>query len=132
MKNIEKKVKLKGEVVETVDIPVLETEEDLQAFLDAKGIDVVLKLINAQRSINICNNTRAKYRESVPGKGKRYNTAFNVLPTVVFEDGKTGLEKLQICCQLPDEDVRKKAMDELLLTPEVQAAVSKKLEEAEA
>lgn len=130
MKTIEKDVKLKGEVVEKVDIPVLETEEDLQAFLDEKGIGVILKLLNAQRSTNICNDTRAKHRESVPGKGKRYNTAFNVLPTVVFEDGETGLEKLQKCCQLPEENDRKKAMDELLLTAEVQAAVDKKLEAA--
>ena len=98
--------------------------------MDEKGIDTVLKLINTQRSTNICNAIRAEHRESTPGKGKRYNTAFNVLPTVMFSDGETGLEKLTAVCQLPDEDDRKKAMDDLLLTPEVQKAVDEKLASA--
>lgn len=130
MKTIEKSVKLAKEEVGPAQVPVLETEDDLQAYLDKVGIAKVLGVINAQVSTNICNALRGEHRESKPGKGKRYNTAFNVLPGVVFEDGETGLDKLQKCCQLPDEDGRKKAMDELLLTKEVQEAVDKKLEAA--
>ena len=129
MKTVERSVKLKKEEVGPAQIPILETEEDLQTFLDEKGIDTILKLINTQRSTNICNAIRAEHRESTPGKGKRYNTAFNVLPEVTFNDGKTGLEKLTECVSLP-EDERKEAMDALLMSSEVQKAVDEKLASA--
>lgn len=127
MKIIQKSVKLAKEEVGPADVPVLETEEDLQAYLDKAGIAKVLAIINAQVSTNICNALRGEHRESKPGKGKRYNMAFNVLPGVTFPDGETGLEKLTACATLPDEDGRKKAMDELLLSPEVQKLVDEKL-----
>ena len=93
------------------------------------GTDLVQKLINSQRSTNICNAMRTENRERMPGKGKRYNTAFDVLPEVTFDDGKTGLEKLTECVSLP-EDERKEAMDALLMSPEVQKAVDEKLASA--
>jgi len=127
MKTIQKSVKLAKEEVGPIDVPVLETEEDLQAYLDKEGIAKVLAVINAQVSTNLCNACRSEHRESKPGKGKRWNTAFNVLPTVLFEDGETGLQKLTAICSLPDEDSRKAEMDKLFQTPEVQKAVDEKL-----
>lgn len=126
MKTIEKSVKLKKVEVGPASVPVLETEEDLQAYLDKAGLPKVLAIINAQVSTNICNAVRAENRESTPGKGKRYNTAFNVLPEVTFEDGQTGIEKLTACASRPENE-RKAAMDELLMSAEVQAAVDAKL-----
>lgn len=126
MKQIERDVKLKGEVVEVAKIDVFENEEDL----DKLGLEKVLDLVNQQHSTNVCNKIRAAHREATPGKGKRYNMAFNVLPTVTFEDGSTGLEKLNECATLSDPSKRKEALDALLLSPDVQKAVDAALSAA--
>lgn len=132
MKTIEKSVKLAKKEVGPASVPILETEDDLQAFLDKEGIDNVLSIINAQVSTNICNAKRAEHRESAPGKGKRRNAAINVLMNVTFDDGETGLDKLNACCQLEDEDSRAKAVEDLLMSAEVQKAVDEKLAEVSA
>lgn len=124
MRTIEKSVKLKKVEVGPANVPVLETQEDLES-LELKEI---LDLINRQRCTDICNAVRASNREGTAGKGKRYNTAFNVLATITFEDGTTGLQRLQECASLEDENSRKTSMDDLLINnAEVQAAVDAKL-----
>lgn len=125
MKTIEKSVRLAKQEVGPASIPVYETEEDLNEL----GLPKILDLVNRQLCTDLCNAVRASHRESVPGKGKRYNMAFNVLPNVTFPDGMTGLEKLNDCASQP-EDERKNAMDALLLSPEVQKAVDEKLSAA--
>ena len=123
MKTVEKSVKLAKQEVGPAQVSVYETQEDLEAL----SLEKLLDLVNRQTCTDTCNAVRAQNRESTPGKGKRYNTAFNVLPGVVFADGATGLDKLTECATLDDEDSRKKAMDDLLMSPEVQKAVDAKL-----
>lgn len=123
MRTIDKEVKLKGEVVDVVTIDQLENEEDIA------GYDLVklLGLINRQLVTDTCNQARAAHRETAPGKGKRYNMAFNLLPTITFADGETGIDKLNACVTLEDPTKRKAALDALLLSDEVQAKVLKAL-----
>lgn len=125
MKTQSKDVKLKGEVVETVECPVYETIEELIELDPA----LLLGLVNRQTATDLANAARAKYREAVPGKGKKYNMAFNLLPTITFSDGSTGLQKLNECATLEDASKRKEALDKLLMSAEVQAEVEKALSE---
>lgn len=123
MKTKSKDVKLKGEVVEVIDVPVYENVEEIA---DAMKADVIVDLINRQLLTDLANQARARHRESVPGKGKRYNEAFNVLPDVVFDDGESGTDKL-VAATMKPENERKAALDALLQSAEVQKAVDASL-----
>lgn len=123
MKNIEKDVKLgkdesgKAKVVDTVEIKQYETAEEL-AEMDLK---LLLSLVNRQLVTDTMNAARADHRETTPGKKKRRELAFNLLPVTVFEDGESWQEKLVAC----GGDAGK--LDALLNSPEVQAAVTAKI-----
>jgi len=124
MKTEVAEVKLKGKVVDVVDIPIYENVDELAAAMKEEEI---LALINRQIRTDLCNKKRGEHRESAPGKTKRYNMAFNVLPSVEFNDGKNGLQKLQEVASIPEEAKRKEALDALLASPEVQAVVDQRL-----
>jgi hypothetical protein len=128
MKTIDVEVKMrkdgKNTVVDVCPIDVYTTEEELT---EKFSLEQILAMCNAQNRANITNKVRSSHREKTAGKGKRREYAFNCLPTVQFNDGKTGLEKLNEICALSDEDARSMALTELLETPEVQAAVDEKL-----
>ena len=118
---VTKKVKLKGVVVEELEIPQYESVAEAQENVEEK---LLLALINRQIATDMANAARGKYREGEPGKKKRYELSFNLLPTVTFEDGSSGIDKLVACAG------DKVALDALLNTPEVQAAVDAKLGES--
>jgi len=124
MKTESVEVKLKGKVVDVVDVPIYETVDELAGDIKEEEI---LQLINRQLRTDLCNKKRGEHRESAPGKTKRYNMAFNVFPSVTFSDGSTGLQKLTEIAQLPEESKRKEALDALLASPEVQAVVDERL-----
>lgn len=121
MKSNEIEVKTKGVVIATVDVPTYETiDEVLESLEEVK----ILSLVNRQNKADLTNKARADRREKSAGKGKRYETAINVLATLEFEDGETGLDKMNACMQA---EVPKEALDELLSSVEVQAAVDEAL-----
>ena len=121
MKEVTKEVKMRGVVVDTATINICESMDDVtSAFTEAE----ILALVNSQNTANICNKARAKHREKAAGKGKRYEMAFNCLPGVTFEDGQSGIEKLNAAVA---SDNPKAALDTLLASPEVQAEVDRKL-----
>lgn len=122
MKMISKEVKMKSKVVDTVQVPVIETIEELSAMDEKKLID----LVNRQVCTDMCNVARASHREAQPGKTKRYEVGFNVLCQMLFSDGETGIQKIG-SIQSQDFDVRKKALDALINHPEVQAEVTKRI-----
>lgn len=122
MKTVSKEVKMKGKTVDTVQVPVLETIDELSA-LDEK---ILIDLVNRQRCTDMCNAARSAHREAQPGKTKRYECGVNVLFQITFSDGTTGLQKLQEIQGL-DFDKRKAAMDQLIQHPEIQAEVTKRL-----
>lgn len=124
MKHESKEVKLKKQVVAVIDVPVYETVDEIAEALKAEEI---IALINRQIATDMTNAERGKHRESAPGKKKRYETAFNLFPSVTFNDGETGLQKLTAIASDPDEGSRKSKLDALLASPEVEAAVTAKL-----
>lgn len=122
MKQIDKEVKMKSKVVEVIQVPVLETADELAA-LDLK---VLLDLVNRQTATDMANQARSKHREAQPGKTKRKETALNIVWTTTFADGETGLQKVQAIAAMPESE-RKAALETLLNSPEVQAEVDKRL-----
>jgi hypothetical protein len=114
-------VKIKGQVVEEVDI--IQYESVAEA-IEAKDEKYVLGLINAQTKTNEMNAARAKHRETEPGKQKMKNLAFNLLPKLTLAGGKSGMDALIECAG----DAA--ALDALLTSDEVVAAVKKSLGEA--
>jgi len=112
------KVKLKGAVVEELDVPQYESVAEAQESVEEK---LLLALINRQIKTDMANAARGKYREGEPGKKKRYELSYNLLPSVEFDDGVPWSEKLIACAG------DKAKLDELLNSPEVQAAVDAKL-----
>ena len=119
MKTVTKDVKLKGEVVETIDIPQLENEDDVAEW----GLDVVISLANRQKVADDANACRGKYREGEPGKNRRFKAGINCLPLVQFDDGSTGIDKLKEIAGLDTPQAREKALVELIDLPEVQTAI---------
>ena len=119
-------IKTKGAVVGSVDVSVWET---LDEVLENVEPDVILSLVNRQSKTDACNKERASHREKTAGKGKRYEAAINVLYSLEFADGSTGIDRLNECIALGPNGA-KKAMDELLNSTEVQAAVDEVLEAA--
>ncbi len=126
MKTEDVEVKMKGQVVATVTVPTYETLEEV---LDALEEAQVLNLVNRQNKSDITNKARADKREKSVGKGKRYETAINILATLTFENGETGLDRLNACIALGPG--AKDAMDKLLNSDEVQAAVDDALADVE-
>lgn len=125
MRTVEKEVKLKKVVVDVVDIEVYETIEDLDSIEAA----ALLSLVNRQHTADVCNKARAKHREKTAGKGKRNILALNLLPTIDFGEGETGLDRLNTVIRdaasagsTPDS-----AMKELLGSKIVQDAVDEAL-----
>ena len=123
MKSISKEVKLKKQVVGTIDIPQYDNIDEARAEINDDAL--MLALINRTIITDATNAERAKHRETTPGKKKRYELGFNLLPTVQFDDGETGMDKLVACAG----DMAK--LTELLASPEVEAAVTAKLGPAE-
>lgn len=122
MKKVQKDVKLKKETVAVLDIDQFENiAEAVESLGEAKCVG----LINRQYIADLANTERGKHRESAPGKAKRFQTGVNCLATVIFDDGQTGIEKLTaISVRFPtDANARIKALNDLVNSPEVQAAV---------
>ena len=114
MKPIIKDVKLQKKVVATIEIPQYETVEEIAEALEAK---LMISMINRMLVTDATNQERAKHRESAPGKSKMRNLGFNILPTLTFADGKSGMDKLVACAG----DAAK--LEALLTCEEVQNAV---------
>lgn len=114
---VTKPVKLKGKVVEEKTIVQYESVAEA---IETKDEKFILGLINRQLVTDEMNATRAQYREAEPGKKKRYEVAFNLLPTLTI-NGKDGMDLLIECAG------DKSKLDALLMSDEVQAAVSEKL-----
>ena len=123
MKTDDVEVKMKGVVVATVEVPTYDTLDEVVEYLEEAKI---LSLVNRQNKADITNKARADKREKTAGKGKRYEAAINVLYELVFEDGETGQAKLNACIALGAGGA-KEAMDKLLNSEEVQAAVDEAL-----
>ena len=121
MKNAAKSVKLKGVEVAALDVPQYETVDELINGEQKLDEALILSLINRQIVTDACNTERAKHREGTPGKKKRNELAFNLLPTVEFDDGETWQDKLIAC----GGDATK--LDALINSDEVQAAVDAKI-----
>ena len=120
MKTIQKEVKLRGQVVDTASIPQCENEGDL----DSLGLAKVIDLVNRQTVTDVCNAVRAAHREKKPGSKKRLSQLLNVLPKVKFADGSTGWDKLNECSMLETEKERQAAVEKLLASAEVTAALA--------
>ena len=120
MKTIQKDVKLQGQVVDTASIQQCENEQDL----DALGLAKVLDLVNRQTVTDVCNAIRAAHREKKPGSKKRLSQLLNILPKVKFADGMSGWDKLNECSMLETEAERQTAVEKLLASPEVTAALA--------
>lgn len=118
---VSKKVKLKGKGV-VAEIAIVQYESIAEA-VEAKDEKFILGLINRQTVTDECNAERAKHREAEPGKKKRRDLAFNILPTLTI-DGKSGMDMLIECAGNAEK------LEALLTSEEVQAAVSEKLGEA--
>ena len=118
MKPISKEVKLQKKVVATIEIPQYETVEEIGTAIDPK---LLISMVNRMLVTDATNQERAKHRESAPGKGKQRMYAINLLPTFVFADGESGMDKLRDCAG----DIEK--LDALLMGEELQAAVAKSL-----
>jgi len=114
VKSISKEVKLQKKVVDTIEIPQYESLEEIGKAMDEK---LAVSLINRQIVTDATNTARANKRESAPGKAKRYALAFNLLPTVIFDDEESWNDKLI------SAGGDKEKLDALLNTKEVQAAV---------
>jgi len=129
MKEVDKVVKSKDmkEPV-TIQVPVLEDQEDLEAYIEQISLAGVLALINRQVATDLANAERAKHREAAPGKGKMYKLGLQKLIAFVFSDGEAGAVKLQKCADLSTEAERSKAIDALILSDEIQNAVKADLE----
>lgn len=119
MKEEMKKVKYKGEEVAEIAIPVYESLEDALAYKEEADL---VSLINRQNAADLMNAERGKHREAPAGKAKMYAMAYNKLPEIVFADGQSGRDKLIATLTLPEAQ-RKKALDELINSPEVQEAI---------
>jgi len=111
----------KGKVA---DLDIIQYES-CQEAIDAKDEKFILALINAQTITNAMNVERATHREGTAGKKKRYELAFNLLPTLTIND-KSGMDLLIECAG------SKEKLDELLASEAVQAAVDTKIGEGAA
>jgi hypothetical protein len=123
MKEHEVEVKLKKAIVDVVAVPEYET---LGEVVEAMEESVILGLINRQNKADITNKARAKHREKTAGKGKRRETALNIVATMLFGDGESGLDKINACFKQTDVEP-KDALAALLSSDEVQAAVDAEL-----
>lgn len=120
MKTISKDVKLGGEVVATLSIELVENEEDLNSL----GMEKVIDFVNRQKTTDECNASRSEHREKKPRASKKLSQILNILPQVTFEDGSSGWDALNAISSIEGEEAKKEALDKLLATPEVQAAMS--------
>ena len=111
---VSKKVKMKDKGV-VAEIDIIQYES-VQEAVEDKDEKYILGLINAQTVTNAMNAERASHRESAPGKKKRHDLAFNLLPKLTI-NGKSGLDLL---IEVAGDAA---ALEKLLLSPEVQAAV---------
>ena len=130
MKTETVEVKMKGEVVDVIEVPVCEDEDDLATL----ELSLILACVNRQRKADMANAARSKHREKTPGKGKRYSMGLNELMMMTFSDGETGVQKLQAIAADAslNADQRKEKMDSLILSKEVQEKVSAALGEVAA
>jgi len=120
MKTIEKEVKLRGQVVDVAKVQQCENQEDL----DSLGLGWVIDKVNRQTVTDVCNAVRAAHREKKPGSKKRLSQLLNILPKVRFADGSTGWDKLNECSMLETEEERQAAVEKLLASGEVTAALA--------
>ena len=124
MKTLTKDVKLKGQVVDTIEIEQVDTIEEA---IELHGEESCVALINRMYLADRMNKKRGEHRESEPGKQRKTREAYNALAVVTFDDGKTGLEKLQKVSTLATEAERAAGLEKLLNSPEVVAEVEKRL-----
>jgi len=111
----------KGKVA---DLEIIQYESVAEA-IELKDEKFILAMINAQTVTNAMNVERATHREGTTGKKKRYELAFNLLPTLEI-NGKSGMDLLIECAGSKDK------LDALLASEAVQAAVDAKIGEASA
>lgn len=78
MKTVSSKVRHKGQIVDTIDIPIYETIEELQADV---ANDVIVDKFNKMNKIDLQAAARAPYSEKKVGKGRRMAVGFDLLTT---------------------------------------------------
>ena len=120
---IAKNVKIKGKGV-VAELDIIQYASCQEAVED-KDEKCILAMINSQVVTNAMNAERATHREGDVGKKKRYELAFNLLPTLEIS-GKSGMDLLIECAG------DKQKLDELLASEAVQAAVDAKIGEVAA